>query len=114
MPVYEPPLRPGNGGKYVFVLGNSQSEQETSPMPGYTIAPRETGCGDRPGTAHMGSQIRRSNGIRRNTAALNPNDAIELSKVSMTNLSSAGACIGPVGFSYDACINMVRHGAAAR
>jgi hypothetical protein len=60
-------------------------------MPGYTIAPRETGCGDRPGTAHMGSQIRRSNGIRRNTAALNPNDAIELSKVSMTNLSSAGA-----------------------
>lgn len=39
----------------------------------------------------MGSQIRQSNGIRRNTAALNPNDAIELSKVSMTNLRSAGA-----------------------
>jgi hypothetical protein len=29
--VYEPPLRPGNGGKYVFVLGTTQSEQEAFP-----------------------------------------------------------------------------------
>jgi hypothetical protein len=49
----------------------------------------QTGCGDRPRAAHTGSQIRQSDGIRRNTAVLNPNDAIELSKVSMTNLSSA-------------------------
>ena len=51
----------------------------------------QTGCGNRPRAAHAGSQIRRSNGIRRNTAALSPNDAVELSKVTMTNLSGAGA-----------------------
>jgi hypothetical protein len=67
-------------------------------MPEYTIAARELPPRPRANrmrqparAAHAGSQIRRSNGIRRNTAALSPNDAVELSKVTMTNLSGAGA-----------------------
>jgi hypothetical protein len=48
-------------------------------MPEYTIA--HASFGNRPRAAHMGSQDP--------TKRFNPNDAIELSKVSMTNLSSA-------------------------
>jgi hypothetical protein len=58
-------------------------------MPGYTITPDRM---RRPARhSSQGLQIRRSNGIRRNTAAFNPNDAIELSKVSMTNARAAAS-----------------------
>jgi hypothetical protein len=68
-------------------------------MPEYTIAARglSAAATSKPDAATGRAQltwahkIRPSIGIRRNSAALNPNDAIELSKVSMTNLRSAGA-----------------------
>jgi hypothetical protein len=61
-------------------------------MPEYAIAPRElSDAATDPAQLTWVDKIRRSNGIRRNTAALNPNDAIELSKVTMTNLRAAQA-----------------------
>src|ERR1700730_16744941 len=80
VPVYEPPLRPGNGGKYVWVLGTSQSEQETFPHAGVHDRPCELPlpATSKPDAATGPAQltgapkIRPSNGIRRNTAALQP------------------------------------------